>query len=65
MIQGQSALLLMFKQEMQYEKETIIRVRIEKSIPGDHRLSSVLMPNGDPRDCFFYPTLMKDSYKLI
>ena len=41
---------------------------IEKSVPRDHRLSSLgkpdVMPNGDPRDGFFYPTLtlMIDSY---
>ena len=43
--------------------------RIEKSVPQDHRLSSasLVMPIGDPRDGFFYPTLrlMIDSYNLI
>ena len=29
----------------------------EKSIPRDHRVSSRVMPNGDPRDVFFDPTL--------
>ena len=38
--------------------------RIEKSVLLDHRLSSLLMANGDPWDEFFYPilTLMIDSY---
>ena len=43
--------------------------RIEKFVPQDHRLSSLgkpVMPNGDPRDWFFYATLtlMIDSYNL-
>ena len=32
---------------------------IEKSVPCDHRLhhsASLVIPNGDPRDGFFYPT---------
>ena len=40
--------------------------RIEKSVPRDHRLSSLGKPcdAGDPREGFFYPTLtlMIDSY---
>ena len=41
--------------------------RIEKSVPCNHRLlhsASLVMPNGDPRDEFFYPTLtlMIDTY---
>ena len=41
--------------------------RIEKSAPQDHHLSllpSLVMPYGDPRDEFYYPTLtlMIDSY---
>ena len=32
--------------------------RIEKSVPRDHRLSSLVIPNGDPQDGFFYPTLI-------
>ena len=43
--------------------------RIEKSVTHDHRLSSsasLAMPNGDPRDGLFYPTLtlMIDSYNI-
>ena len=32
-----------------------------------HHSASLVMPNGDPRDRFFYPTLtlMIDSYSLI
>ena len=43
---------------------------IEKSIPRDHRLSSLGKPHdakgSDPRDGFFYPTLtfMRDSYNI-
>ena len=42
----------------------------EKSVPRDHRLSSLashVMPNGDPRDGFFYPTftLMMDSNIIL
>ena len=39
---------------------------MEKSVPRDHRLSSLVMPNDDPREGFFYPTLtlMIDSYIL-
>ena len=41
--------------------------RIEKSVPQDHlcyHSASLVMPNGDPQDGFFYPThtLMIDSY---
>ena len=38
---------------------------IEKSFPPDHS-ASLVMPIGDPRDGFFYPTLslMIDSYPL-
>ena len=38
---------------------------IEKSVPSDYHLSS-LMPNVNPREGFFYPTLtlMIDSYSL-
>ena len=41
--------------------------RIEKSVPLDHHLSSLVMPNCDPRDIFFYPTLtpMIDSYYIV
>ena len=37
---------------------------IEKSVPRNHGLSSLLMPIGDPLDGFLYPTftLMMDSY---
>ena len=41
--------------------------RIKKSVPHDNLLSALskpCMPNGDPQDGFFYPTLthMIDSY---
>ena len=42
------------------EKESIICVRIEKSVPRDHHLSSLGKPldaKRDPGDVFFYPTL--------
>ena len=43
---------------------------IEKSIPRDHRLSSLIkpwMPKGDPRDRFYCPvlTFMMDSYIIV
>ena len=38
---------------------------IEKSVPHDPRLSSLVMPNGDPWDDFFYPTFMMDLYSLF
>ena len=43
---------------------------IEKSIACDHRLSystNLMMANSDPRDRFFYPTLIlvMDSYNII
>ena len=43
--------------------------RIVKSVPLDHRFSSLgklVMPNGDLRDRFFYPPLtrMIDSYNI-
>ena len=35
-----------------------------KSVPRDH-LASLLMPNGDPRERFYYPTFtLIDSYML-
>ena len=39
--------------------------RVEKSVPRDHRLSSLVMTNGDPRGGFFHPTLTLtiESYK--
>ena len=30
-----------------------------------HNLASFVMPNGDPWDGFFYPTLTLDSYKSL
>ena len=59
----------LFKHKMQYltviqkrEKESIIRARIGKKNPSLvitvwHRWASLVMPNGDPQDRFFYPTL--------
>ena len=37
---------------------------IEISVP-QHHLPSLLMPIGDPRDGFFYPTLMIDSNRSV
>ena len=66
---------MFFQHKMRYlevsEKKNplFVRGRNRKSVPRDHRLSpltSLVMPNGDPRDGFFYPTLtlMIDSYIL-
>ena len=51
------------------EKESIIHVRVEMKNPSlviiiCHHSASLVMPNGHPRDGFFYPTfiLMMDSY---
>ena len=41
---------------------------IEKSVPQDHRLSSIGKPhdaNGNPRDRFFYLTLLIDYSILL
>ena len=54
------------------EKESIIGVSVEKKNPSfgitvcPHS-RSLMMPNGNPRDGFFYPTLtlMIDSYNLL
>ena len=53
------------------EKESIIRVRVgEKNlslgITVCHHSASLVMPNGDPRDVFFYytNTLMIYSFSL-
>ena len=53
--------LVVSKKKNQLEKE------IEKSVPHNHHLSSLVMPIGDPWDGFFYPTLtpMIDSYILL
>ena len=61
--------LLEYKNAMfngEQEKESIICVRIEKSVPRDHRLSSLSKPRGanrDPQDRFFYPTLTLMIYE--
>ena len=44
------------------EIESIIRVRVGKTNPSlmitdCHNSASLMMPIGDPRDGFFYPTL--------
>ena len=51
------------------KKKSIIRVRVGKKnlslgITVCHRSASLVMPNGDPWDSLFYPTLtlMIDSY---
>ena len=53
------------------EKESIICVRVGYNDPSlgitaCHHSASLVMPNGDPRDAFFYPTLtlMIDFYSL-
>ena len=53
------------------EKESIIRVRMGLNnqslvVTACHHSASLVMPNGDPRDGFFDPTLtlMMDSYIL-
>ena len=55
--------------EGEQEKESIIRVRmglknLSLTITVCHHSASLVMPIGDPRDGFFYPTLtlMIDSY---
>ena len=60
MYSGTSRSLLLNKNSGGQEKESIIRVRVRYNNP------SLVMPNGDPQDRFFYPTLilMIDSYKL-
>ena len=54
------------------EKESIIRVRVGQKNPSlgitiCHHSASLVMPNGDPRDGFFYPTLtlMIDFYVIV
>ena len=54
------------------EKYTIIRARAGKKNPSleitiCHHSAYLVMPNGDPRDGFFYPTLtlMIYSYNLL
>ena len=54
------------------EKESIICVRVGSKNPSlvitvCHHSASLLMPNGDPRDEFFYPTLtlIVDSYIIL
>ena len=53
------------------EKESIIRVRVGKKNPYlvitvCHHPASLVMPNGDPGDGYFYPaiTLTIDSYNM-
>ena len=59
----------MNKNSGEQEKEYIIRVRVGWKNPSlgitvCHHSASLVMPNGDPRDGFFYPTrtFMIDSY---
>ena len=61
----------MNKNSGEQEKESNIRVRVGKKnlslvITVCHHSASLVMPNGDPRDGFLYPTftLMMDSYNL-
>ena len=55
----------------QQEKRSILKScedGIEKSLPRNHSLSSLtsfVMPNSEPRDGFFYPTLQLDSYNIL
>ena len=59
---------MFFQYKMRYMYSVVSKKRIhyscedgiEKPVPRDHRLSSLaslVMPNGDPRDRFFYPIL--------
>ena len=59
----------MNKNSGEQEKDSIIRVRVGKKNPSlgitvCHHSASLVMPNGDPRDGCFYPTLtlMMDSF---
>ena len=61
----------MNKNSGEQEKESIFRVRVgwknlSLGITVFHHSVSLGMPNGDPRDRFFYPTLtlMIDSYNF-
>ena len=61
----------MNKNSGEQEKESIIRVRVGYKNPSleitvCHHSASLVMPNGDPQDGFFYPTLtvMIDSYNM-
>ena len=54
------------------EKESIICVRVGEKNPSlgitiCHHSASLVMPNDDPRDGFFYPTLTLriDSYRIL
>ena len=54
------------------EKESIIHVRMGLKNPSlaiivCHHSACLMMPNGDPRDKFFFPTLtfITDSYRLF
>ena len=58
--------LIVSKKKIHYSSEG----RIENYVPRDHvchHSASLMMPNGDPRDAFFYPTLtlMVESYILL
>ena len=60
---------MVFKGEQ--EKESIIHVRYKKNLSLGiticHHSASLVMPNGDPRDVFLYPTLklIIDSYDTV
>ena len=63
--------IVVFNHNGEQEKESIIGVRVGTKNPSlvntiCHHLASLVMPNGDPQDEFFYPTLtlMIDSYNL-
>ena len=48
-------------------EQGLCEAAIEKSDPHDHRLSSLasfMVPNGDPQDRFFYPTLTLIIYYI-
>ena len=62
---------LIKKTNGEQEKESIICVRVglknmTLGITVCHHSAGLMMPNNDPRDRFFYPslTLMMDSYNL-
>ena len=59
------------KNSGEQEKESIICVRVGYKNPSlritfCHHLASLVIPNGDPQDGFFYPTLtlMIDPYDI-
>ena len=50
---------MVFSDEQETKIYYLYSAGLEKSVPLDHchHSASLVMPNGDPRDGFFYPTL--------